>query len=90
MDAAAGAAPPGQQNGDAPLHLPPPPPEPAPPHALALVPQPGGGTNARQERALALTTSKEIDSMHGDEISRRLAEFATGRPTGIYSRPRSK
>lgn len=56
--------------------------------ALAIVPS--GVPAPRQERSVAIVSSKEIDSMHGDEISRRLAEFAKSAPTGIYSRPRGK
>lgn len=57
--------------------------------ALALVPS-ATAQPARQERSVAIVTSKEIDSMHGDEIARRLAEFAKSAPTGIYSKPRGK
>jgi hypothetical protein len=56
--------------------------------ALAIVPS-GPSGPARQERS-AIVTSKEIDSLHGDEISRRLAEFGKAAPTGIYSKPRGK
>jgi hypothetical protein len=58
--------------------------------ALALVPSGPPSTGARQERSVAIVTSKEIDEMHGDEISRRLAEFGKSAPTGIYSKPRGK
>lgn len=57
--------------------------------ALAIVPT-GPPSTGRQERSVAIVSSKEIDEMHGDEISRRLAEFAKKAPTGIYSRPRGK
>ena len=56
--------------------------------ALAIVPT--GTAAPRHERSVAIVSSKEIDSMHGDEISRRLAEFAKSAPTGIYSKPRGK
>jgi hypothetical protein len=56
--------------------------------ALALVPT--GAPAQRQERSVAIVTSKEIDDMHGDEISRRLAEFGRSAPTGIYSKPRGR
>lgn len=51
--------------------------------ALALV-------EAPQQRQVAITTTKEIDELHGDEIARRLAEFAKSAPTGMYSKPRGK
>jgi hypothetical protein len=57
--------------------------------ALAIVPT-GATTQQRPERSVAIVSSKEIDSMHGDEISRRLAEFGKSAPTGIYSKPRGK
>jgi hypothetical protein len=72
----------------------PPPPAAAPApavasNALAIVPTaPAAG--GRHERAITLTTTREIDSLHGDEISRSLAEFGKAAPTGRYSKPRGK
>jgi hypothetical protein len=57
--------------------------------ALAIVPS-GPVSTGRNERSVAIVSSKEIDDLHGDEISRRLAEFGKAAPTGRYSRPRGK
>lgn len=59
----------------------------APSSALAIV---GAPQPKPQEKTVSLTTTKAIDEMHGDEISRRLAEFAKAGPKGLYSKPRGK
>lgn len=58
-------------------------------NALASVPV-GGHAKPHNEKAVGLTTSKAIEEMHGDEISRRLAMFAQSAPTGMYSKPRGR